>query len=286
MPVLTRFLGGGDASIARAKRPQELRAKWGRSTKEGLDWLRRPPSAKAPWLYRVLLALGQFILYRVCAIRVEIEGTENLPAGGGYILAAALHRGWIDPLIPLRALPIEPRVWFLGSAPTAFDKPWKERLLRKTGGILPVWRGGGVDVHVRAAQGVMKEKAVLCLFIEGAIIGPPDKVWPKVRGGSGLLALRTGAPIVPFVLAGTDELYRGKRIAAKILPPVGVADLMGTDWPGAPPAANTRAEMEMAKVVTRRLADRIDAELPAMLARVTDPPDKPRRWKGLTRLMR
>jgi hypothetical protein len=61
---------------------------------------------------------------------------------------------------------------------------------------------------------------------------------------------------------------------------------MGTDWPGAPPAANTRAEMEMAKVITRRIADRIDAELPPMLARVTDPPNAPRRWKGLTRLMR
>jgi len=74
MSVFSRFLGGGDASIARAKRPQELRAKWGRSTKEGLDWLRRPPSAKAPWLYRALLALGGFVLYRVCAIRVEVIG--------------------------------------------------------------------------------------------------------------------------------------------------------------------------------------------------------------------
>ena len=80
MPKLTRFLGGGDASIARAKRPQELRAKWDRSTKEGLDWLRRPPSAKAPWLYRVLLALGNFVLYRVCAIKVEIDGPRE-PAG-------------------------------------------------------------------------------------------------------------------------------------------------------------------------------------------------------------
>jgi hypothetical protein len=37
---------------------------------------------------------------------------------------------------------------------------------------------------------------------------------------------------VPFVLAGTDELYRGKRIAAKVLPPVSVPDLLGADWPG------------------------------------------------------
>ena len=132
----------------------------------------------------------------------------------------------------------------------------------------------------------MKEKAVLCLFIEGAIVGPPDRVWPGVRGGSGLLALRTGAPIVPFALAGTAELYRGKRIAARILPPVTVAELLGADWPGQPPAQDTRPEMEMAKLITRRIADRIDAELAAMFERVTDPPDASRRWKGLTRLMR
>jgi len=54
--------------------------------------------------------------------------------------------------VVIRALPTEPRVWFLGSGPTAFDRRWKERLLRHTGGILPVWRGGTrLDAHVEAA---------------------------------------------------------------------------------------------------------------------------------------
>src|SRR5215213_7367442 len=194
---LNRILGGGDASVSRARRPQALAKEWGRPTLEGLAWLRRRPSRRAPLLYRVLLGLGGFVLYRICAIRVEVEGRDSLPAGGGYILAAALHRSWIDPLVALRAVPIEPRVWFLGSAPTAFDKSWKENVLRRTGGILPVWRGGtSVDVHVEATRAVIEEGAVLCLFIEGAIVGPPDRVWPGVRGGSGMLALRTDAPIV------------------------------------------------------------------------------------------
>jgi 1-acyl-sn-glycerol-3-phosphate acyltransferase len=286
MSVLTRLLGGGDKSIARARRPQELAKTWGRPTLEGLDWLQRPPSAKAPLLYRLLLGLGGFVLYRVCGIRVEVSGRELLPAGGGYVIAAAMHRGWIDPLVVLRAVPREPRVWFLGSAPTAFDKPWKERLLRRTGGILPVWRGGGVDVHVRAARGVMAEHAVLCLFIEGGIVGPPDRVWPGVRGGSGLIALRTGAPIVPFAVAGTADLYRGKRIAARVLPAVTVEQLLGDEWPASLPAPDTRDELRLARRVTQRIAALLDAELPQMLASVTDPPSKPRRWRWLTRLMR
>lgn len=283
--MLKRLLGGGDASIARARRPQALAASLGRPILEGLDWLQRRPSPRAPLLYRLLLGLGGFVLYRICSIRVEVSGRENLPASG-YVLAAALHRGWIDPLIVLRAVPVEPRVWFLGSGPTAFDKGWKEALLRRTGGILPVWRGGGVEVHMSAAKAVVEEGAVLCLFIEGAIVGPPDRVWPGVRGGSGLIALRTGAPIVPFALAGTDELYRGRRLAARILPPVSVEQLLGDEWPGALPTPNTRDELRLARRITQKIAERIDAELPQMLERVTDPVGHKRRWRWLTRLMR
>jgi 1-acyl-sn-glycerol-3-phosphate acyltransferase len=238
-------------------------------------------------LYRLLLGLGEGFLYGVCRIRVEVEGHDVLPGSGGYILAAALHRNWIDPLIAIRAVPRQPRVWFLGSAPTAFDKPWKERLLRRTGGILPVWRGGrGVAVHVEATQAVIDEGAVLCLFIEGAIVGPPDRVWPGVRGGSGILALRTGAPIVICAMTGSHELYRGKRIAVRLMAPTSAADLLGDAWPAEMPAKDSRDELRLARQVTQAIAARIDAVLPEMAARVADPPDRSRRWRWLTRLMR
>lgn len=286
MNLLSRILGGGDESIRRARRPAELAASRGRPATEGLDWLGRRPGPRAGLLYRLLLSVGEFILYRVAAVRVEVEGREHLP-NGGYILAAALHRSWIDPLVVLRALPREPRPWFLGSAATAFDKRWKERLLHHTGGMLPVWRGGAdVEVHVRAARAVVEEGAVLALFIEGAIVGPPDRVYPGIRAGSGLLALRTDAPIVPFALAGADELYRGKRIGARILPAVTLAELLGDEWPGTPPPPNTREELRLARRVTRLLAERIDAQLDELVARSADAPHHPRQWCWLTRLMR
>jgi 1-acyl-sn-glycerol-3-phosphate acyltransferase len=227
--------------------------------------------------------LGRFVLLRLCAVRIEVEGHENLPRGG-YIVAAALHRGWVDPLAVILALPVEPRVWFLGSAPTAFSRRWMEWLLRRTGGILPVWRGGAdVGVHVNAARAVVEEGGVLCLFIEGAIVGPPDRVWPGVRSGAGMLALRTNVPIVPVALIGGDELYRGRRIALRILPPTTVAALLdGVDLP----VADTRDELRAARTVVRTIAERIDAVLPELAARVADPPSRPRRWRWLTRLFR
>lgn len=231
----------------------------------------------------MLLGFGRFVLFRICAVRLEVEGLANLPRGG-YIAAAALHRGWVDPLAVILALPVEPRVWFIGSAPTAFRRRWMEWLLRRTGGILPVWRGGSdVSVHVTAANAVVEEGGVLCLFIEGAIVGPPDRVWPGVRSGAGLLALRTNAPIVPIALIGGDELYRGRRLALCILPPTTVSELLG----GAPlPVGDTRDELRAARTVTRAIAARINEALVNLAPRVVDPPQRTRRWRWLTRLLR
>ena len=170
--VLRKLLGGGDTSIARARRPQELRASLPAPPRQGLDWLGRPPSARAPWSYRLLVGLGLAILRYAFRLRIVVEGRERLPAGG-YVAFCALHRSWIDPLLVIDALPLEPRVWFMGSGPSAFDRAWKERLLRRTGGLLPVWRGGtDISVHVEAASAVIEQRAVLALFAEGAIGGP------------------------------------------------------------------------------------------------------------------
>ena len=234
-------------------------------------------------LFRALLGFGRFVLLRICAVRLEVDGLANLPRGG-YIAAVALHRGWVDPLAVLLALPVEPRVWFLGSAASAFKRRWMEWLLRRTGGILPVWRGGAdVAVHVAAAHAVVAEGGVLCLFIEGAIVGPPDRVWPGVRSGTGLLALRTNAPIVPIALVGGDELYRGRRIALRVLPPTTVRELLAGE---AVPAPDTRDELRAARTVTREIAARIDAALVDLVPRVSDSPGRARHWSWLTRLFR
>jgi 1-acyl-sn-glycerol-3-phosphate acyltransferase len=284
MSVWTRLFGGGDASIARAHRPQALAASLASPPLEGLDWLGHRPSATAPLLYRILLRLGGAFLFGVCGIRVEVQGREHLPRSG-FLLVAALHRSWIDPLVVLRALPVEPRVWFLGSGPTAFDRPWKEWLLRRTGGILPVWRGGSsVDVHVEAAKAVVEEGGVLGLFIEGRIAGPPDRL-VRAQQGAAFLALRTGELVVPVVVCGTEVLYRGKRLSVHILPPTSVADLLGTDHadclvPG------TRHELRVVHHLTDALVARMGPVVAGDHAATVDPVDHPRHWSWLTRLMR
>lgn len=284
MSLLRRLLGGDDGSKARARRPQALADDLDEPPRQGLDWLGRAPGPRAPWIYRFLVAIAGLFLYRVCDLRLRVEGQDLVPPGG-YVAVCALHRSWIDPLLLIRALPLEPRVWFMGSGPTAFDRRWKEVLLRRTGGMLPVWRGGtDVDVHVRAAAAVIEERAVLGLFAEGAIAGPPDRP-AKMRLGAAVLCIRTGAAIVPVAICGAEELYRGKRISVRLLRPTTPAELLGDTWQGTP-EPGSRAELRTAKALMTAISERIAGAVAESYRGTLDAPGTPRRWAWLTRLMR
>jgi 1-acyl-sn-glycerol-3-phosphate acyltransferase len=268
-----------DANI----RPDEIRRSR-RDVREGLDWLGKPPAIRAGVAYRLVRVLARVLLMGVFGFRVDARGRENLPPGGGYILLAALHRGWMDPFLALDAVPAEPRVWTLGSGPSGFDRPWKERLLRAVGGVLPVWRGGvGIEVHVTAARAVVERGGVFSTFVEGTIGGPPDRPTP-FRHGAFVIALRTGAPIVPLAVAGAEVLYRGKRFATRVLPAVTMTDLLGADWQGTP-EPGSREELAAARLA----AEALEALLAPVIAQIhpltVDPPSRRRRWPWLTGLL-
>jgi 1-acyl-sn-glycerol-3-phosphate acyltransferase len=188
----------------------------------------------------------------------------------------------MDPFLVLHALPAEPRQWFLGSAATAFSSRWRERILHRLGGMLPVWRGGvGVEQHIASATAVIRNGGVFVVFPEGGIIGPPERI-STFRTGAGLIALRTDATIVPFVMVGTRELYLGRRMASRVLPPTSARDLLGPAWDGRVPLPGTRDELELARRLTERLETLLGPEVEALYPSIVDPPDRPRRLRGLT----
>ena len=245
---------------------------------EGLDWLGRPPESKASFTYRAVRLLARAVLFGLFRFRIDTSGREYLPAGG-YLLVGAAHRGWMDPFVVLHALPSQPRAWFLGSGPSTFTSPWREWLVRRLGGLLPVWRGGvGVEPHVASARAVVGNGGVFVQMPEGTVSGPAGQLGP-FRTGAGLIALRTGAPIVPFAFAGTEELYLGKRMASRILPATSVAALIGSGWDGARPAEGSREELALARRVTDALAAILGPVVEALYPMTVDPPDRPRRFR-------
>ena len=245
---------------------------------EGLAWLGRTPESRASILYRLVRLLARIILFGVFRFRIETSGQELLPAGG-YLIVGAAHRGWMDPFLVVHALPVEPRTWFLGSAPSTFTTRWREVLVHRLGGLLPVWRGGiGVDQHVASARAVIANGGVFAQMPEGTVSGSAGRIGP-FRVGWAVIALRIDAPIVPFAMAGTEELYLGRRMASRVLEPTSVAGLLGPGWDGVRPAAGSREEFELA----RRLSTALEAVLGPVVAelwpRTVDPPDHPRRGR-------
>ena len=245
---------------------------------EGLAWLGRTPESRASILYRFVRLLVRFILFGLFRFRIETSGQEHLPAGG-YLLVGAAHRGWMDPILVVHALPVEPRAWFLGSAPSTFTSRWREALIHRLGGLLPVWRGGiGADQHVASARAVIANGGVFAQMPEGTVSGPAGSIGP-FRVGWAVIALRTDAPIVPFAMAGTEELYLGRRMVSRILPPTTVAELLGPGWDGVRHEQGTRAELDLARVLSAALAVLIGPVVAELWPRTVDPAGHPRRLR-------
>jgi 1-acyl-sn-glycerol-3-phosphate acyltransferase len=224
------------------------------------------------------------VLFGVFRFRIEASGRELLPPGG-YMVVAAAHRGWMDPFVVMHALPPAPRAWFLGSGPSTFTSRPREWLIRRVGGLLPVWRGGvGVEQHVAAARAVLGNGGVFAQMPEGTVSGPAGRIGP-FRIGSALIALRTDAPIVLLAIAGTEELYLGKRMSSRILPPVSARELLADRWNGVHPAEGSREELALARELTDRFADRLGPAVAELHGGTIDPPARPRRLEGLTWLL-
>jgi 1-acyl-sn-glycerol-3-phosphate acyltransferase len=130
------------------------------------------------------------------------------------------HRTWIDPFVLALLLPVEPRLHFIGDGPTIYRSRLRRLALTRIGGIIPIWSGSGprgFEEHVAAARQVIDAGGVFTLYPE---VGPPSALGEirRLSPGVAYFALRTGAPIVPLVIGGNDELYPGQAAAPACAP--------------------------------------------------------------------
>lgn len=247
------------------------------------------PSPRPTPGYR-LVAVGIRVLGRaVFAFRTQVIGREHLPRTpdgrptGGWIAAGLPHRTWVDPFVVFDALPREPRLVFFGDGPAIYRSAWRRWLVRRVGGVIPIWPGGGraeVDAHLAGARSALDAGAVLCLFPETGPATPPGTARP-LGLGLAYFGLRTGRPIVPMVLGGTHELYRGRRFRLVILPPVRARDLAGLAEDADPPPPWSSAERRAAHEITRRLAELTAGPVAAAHAATVAPPGTRKRWRWL-----
>jgi 1-acyl-sn-glycerol-3-phosphate acyltransferase len=138
--------------------------------------------------------------YLRLGFRVRTEGLEHVPARGAAILASN-HVSFCDSLF----LPLVLRRRLVYVAKAEYFDNWKTAWFFRACGHIPIQRGGGAKWRraLESAAAVLEEGQLLGIYPEGT----RSKDGRLHRGHTGLamVALRTGAPVVPVGITGTRE---------------------------------------------------------------------------------
>lgn len=149
-------------------------------------------------------------LAAACTTRVTVEGLENIPESGP-VLVICNHCSNADGMLLIAfVVPVmgRPMGW-LG----------KEEALRwplvgwamKQNGVFGVRRGAGDLEAFRLARAVLDEGRVLAIFPEGT--RSPSGALQEAKEGATVLAVRSGAPILPIAFVGSHKFWpKGKLL--------------------------------------------------------------------------
>ena len=158
----------------------------------------------AYWLIR---ALG------VIFFRVEVEGRQNVPAGG--CLVVCNHLSWTDTIFIVFAIGRLPKVHTMANESSVFNTPWKRWLLPRFA-VFPVRRNRGMldEKAVNTVYDLLNANERVMIFPEGAY-GDDGKLRP-LKDGVGYFALNTSKPILPVSISGTNRLRPFSRVRVVI----------------------------------------------------------------------
>ncbi|MBI2524899.1 MAG: 1-acyl-sn-glycerol-3-phosphate acyltransferase [Candidatus Rokubacteria bacterium] len=138
--------------------------------------------------------------------RLEIRGADRVPMAGP-VLIVANHVSLLDP--PVVGGACRRQLCFMAKA-ELFDIPLLGRLLRAVN-ARPVRREGGDARALKAALRVLEEGKALLVFPEGTR-GEEGRL-SEGKPGVGMLAVVSGAPVVPAYVSGSGRaLPRGRLI--------------------------------------------------------------------------
>jgi 1-acyl-sn-glycerol-3-phosphate acyltransferase len=157
-------------------------------------------SPRRRWKHVIFLALRMIVLPTLrVALRFRIYGLGYVPKrGGALIVGNHIHNA--DPILMLAASP-RPVLWM------AKEEVWEMPVLRwfaSQAGAFPVQRGTFDRHAIRQAVDTLHEGLLVGMYPEGtrSTSGGLKQPFP----GASLVALRSGAPVIPCVIVGSEEL--------------------------------------------------------------------------------
>lgn len=145
-------------------------------------------------------ALGRLLF------RLEVRGVEHVPMSGSVMIVAN-HSSVLDPPI---VGAVAPRPLHFMAKAELFSIPLLGRLIRALN-ARPVRRGGSDPRALREALRILEGREALLIFPEGT--RGPEGVLREGKAGAGMLALLSGAAVVPAYVEGTGwALPRGRAL--------------------------------------------------------------------------
>ncbi len=160
------------------------------------------PFNTPPIFYQALRWFSIFAFHIVA--RIRLLGLYNIPTHGAFIIASN-HLSWTDiPLIPLH---LRRKVIYM--AKEEYFKNPKMRWLVRFMGSFPVKRGEGDRHALRTGEEQLKKGNILIIFPEGT--RSRIRTMAKAHSGMGMIALRTGVPVVPVAIWGSENTLKQFR---------------------------------------------------------------------------
>jgi 1-acyl-sn-glycerol-3-phosphate acyltransferase len=176
-------------------------------------------------------------------LRMEVTGAEHVPPVGSVILAAN-HRSFWD--IPVHVI-ASPRPIVFMAKEELYKGPITRWMWRSLGGF-PVRRDTADIRAIDTALALLERGEVLGVYPEGTR-SRTGEMLPFLKGAA-WLALRTGAPIVPCALKGTERRgersLQRRRVSVVFGPPIPVET-----------EPDHRVRREKADAITGRLLEQI-----------------------------
>jgi 1-acyl-sn-glycerol-3-phosphate acyltransferase len=143
-----------------------------------------------------------------CVTRVKLEGLENMPESGP-VLVIANHCSNVDGMLFIAyIIPAMGRAMVWLGKEEAMRWPLFGWGMRQNG-VVGVRRGAGDLEAFKLARSVLDDGRPLTIFPEGT--RSPDGALQAAKEGATVLAIRSGAPILPIAIIGSQRFWpKGK----------------------------------------------------------------------------